>query len=290
MQSWFVYLMMSTVAWGLADFLAKVLFRKHQGLTVAGYLVASWVLEIGVLLVYVVGRKADVALDMYALWLFRGLLAATFVVRFGSNILYFSGMKHLDASLVTVLFTFSTIVTVLLGVVVHGESWWWIKALGVALTIGAIVLVYHHVSVKKKHLLFFWCVLGAAVLYGIAANIEKVVGLHIDPFVFRLWYSLFSVGGLLMLYPRDIAHDVKYTKHISFRVINGISALLFMVVNVAYYYSFAAGAEAGKVDAINNVAIFLIIALEFFVFGDRDRWLFKLIAAGLSCLWIWLLY
>lgn len=282
--------MISTFAWAIADFLAKVLFRQHHGLTVSGYLVASWLIEICVLLIFVVWWKGEAAYDMYFSWLFRILLGVTFVLRFGWNILYYTSMRRLDASIVTVLFTFSTIVSVIIGIIIYNESLWREKWLWVALTVGSIILVYSHISRKKKQLILFWGVLWSALLYGIQANVEKMVWLTFDPFVFRLWYSLLSVLWLLVLYKHDVTHDIKYIKHHSFWVISSISALLFMTMNICYYLAFAAGAEAGKADAINNIGIFIIIALEFFIFREKSRRPIKLLAAVLSCLWVWLLY
>lgn len=290
MHVWFVYLMISTVAWSIADFLSKVLFEKHHGLTVWGYLVASRLIEIVLLFVFVLVWKQEVAAQMYTSWLFWWLLLGTFVVRFGGNILYYTSMRRLEASVVTVLFTSSTIVTVTLGIIFYGESLGWMKWVGVALTIGAILLLHSHIEWKHKQHPLFWFVLWSAVLYAIAANIEKTVWLAFDPFVFRLWYSMLSVLWLLFVYKEDITHDLKYIHHTSFRVINAISAVLFFIMNISYYFSFATGAEAGKVDAINNIGIFFIILLEILIFRDRERLWIKIVAWALSCVWVRLLY
>lgn len=286
----FVYLMISTISSAIADFLAKILFKQHHGLTTAGYLVFSWLVELLVLGIYVVWWKWWVTELLYGNALFRLVLMVVIWLRFVGNLLYYGGMRRLDASVVTVVFTLSTLVSIAVGVWRYDESLAWTKLLGWVLTIGAVFVVYYHIERKKQRFRLFWRVIASAVLYGIIVNIEKFVWLSFDPFVFRRWYGMGSVLWLLLFYRHDVLHDTKYLHSASFWCINSVSALLWMVMNVSYYVAFAIGAEAGKTDAINNIAIFFIIALEYFFFRDRGRWQWKLLAAVLSTIGVWLLY
>lgn len=270
----FFWILLSTLGSACGDFLSKFLFDKYPNLSVAGSMTYGWLFEIVCLGVYILMVWEDFVIWNQSIF-FIQLLVGLLIVRFIANKLYYEGVKRLDVSFVAILFTSSTLISVLGWILFHAESVTLIKFLGIWLIMWSIIAInyidIHRQSSARKYILF---VLASACIYGIVANVEKVVGLDFDPFVFRFWYSLFSVLLFLILYPKDLKEDLKYAKEGIFWGINILTSIAFSLRNIATLLAFKYGAEAWKVDAINNSAIFIIILLEILILKNREHiWL-----------------
>lgn len=288
MPTRFIYLLISTVGSACWDFFSKFLFDKYPKLTVAGMMTYGWLIEIVGLLIYVLVTGKDINLFNQSS-MFLGLLGGILCIRFIGNKLYYEGMKKLDVSLVAILFTFSTIVSVVVGIRYHGESITFYKVLWVLLIMWAIIAINYQNNINISDKKFILFVLGSAVIYGIVANVEKIVWLDFDPFIFRLYYSLFSIALFGIIYPKDLKQDFKYTKEGYFRWINLLASLSFSVWNICSLLAFKYGAEAGKLDAINNASIFIIILLEVIFLHNRDNLKLKIVLSVLTFIGMFLL-
>lgn len=211
MQLWFVRIVLSTLWSAFGDFLTKFLFEKYPKLTVAWSMTYGRLLEIVWLCIFILvsGRSLMIRNESR---LFLWLLLLSLLIRFVANKLYVEGIKKLDVSFVAIIFTFSTIVSVIWWILFHAETVTVLKFLGVFLIMSAIVAVNYvdlnEEGIKQKK--YIWFILASACIYGVVANIEKIVWLDFDPFVFRFRYSLCSVWLFCLFYPKDLKQDLIY--------------------------------------------------------------------------------
>lgn len=282
MQLRFIRIILSTLGSAFGDFLSKFLFEKYPKLTVAWSMTYGRLLEIIWLYIFILASGRSLMIRNES-WLFLWLLALLLWIRFVGNKLYYEGVKKLDVSFVAILFTFSTIVSVIWWILFHAEAVTYIKFLGIAFIMFSIIALnyvdIHREVIQKKYI---WFILASACIYGVVANVEKIVWLDFDPFVFRFRYSLCSVWLFCVFYPKDLKQDLVYVKEWYFWWINALTAISFSLWNIGTLLAFKYGAEAGKVDAINNSAIFIIILLEILVLKNRDNIWLKIVLSILT--------
>ncbi len=86
----------------------------------------------------------------------------------------------------------------------------------------------------------------------------------------------------------SVINDIKTASLRSFKpiVISGIGYFLY---NLATFFAYTYGGEVGRVDAINNSQVFLIILVEFFIFKQKDGLMRKLITAAVALTGVFIL-
>lgn len=134
-------------------------------------------------------------------------------------------------------------------------------------------------AIEKNHLYG----LLSAGLFGICYTLDKsIVGrTDLNIFVYIFWsYPLVAFWAFLVN-PNEIIGALKSKSVADFKPII-ISAAAYLMFNVFTFMAYAYDAEVGKVDAINNSQVFLIILFEYFVLKHSRGWRRKLLAAAVA--------
>lgn len=202
--------------------------------------------------------------------------------------LYYESYKVIPASIGTILGTSSVLITTFLGILFFHESVTLSKFAGIALILLAIALVNFEKS--KPHIRGYLYAFFGGMVFGLAYMIDKYIvsGYKFDVDHFQLINPLIAIPLKAMLQPFSIVKEIKKIKKNSL-IFSIAAALCIILAYKLTYTAYTLGAEVGKADAINNLAIFVIIAAEMIFLKDRRNIGRKLISAGLAIGGIWLL-
>lgn len=202
------------------------------------------------------------------------VIAVTTIASFGM-IFYLKSFQVKNISLSTIFVSLSVIVSTFLGIMLFNESTNLIKFVGIFLVLIAIVsLNYKNAILEKNH---FYGLL-AGLMFGVAYTLDKSIVGHINPVVYIFW-AFFLVALLGFLFnPREVIASVK-NKHISAFKLIIFSGIGYFLYNLLTFNAYVYGGEVGKVDAINNSQIFLIILFEYFILKHKTSLARKLLTA-----------
>jgi drug/metabolite transporter (DMT)-like permease len=150
--------------------------------------------------------------------------------------------------------------------------------LGIVLVLLAIIsLNVKNLSLEKNH--FYGLVAGA--LFGIAYTLDKKIVQSVDPIIYIFWvFTLVAFFGFLFN-PKAVIDMVKNARFEYYRPIL-ISGIGYFLYNFFTFSAYKVGGEVGRVDAINNSQVFLIILVEYFIIRHKDNISRKLISAGIA--------
>lgn len=176
-------------------------------------------------------------------------------------IFYFKSFQVKNISFSTILISLSVVVSTTLGIIVFGEGTNFLKFLGIVLIMLAIVSVnIKNLNIEKNH--YFGLIAG--IMFGVSYTIDKFIVRSVHPIIYIAWtFALIALFGFL-LNPKEVINEIKVRKLNDYRPIL-ISAIGYLIFNFATLTAYTAGGEVGKVDAINNSQIFLIILFEYFI-------------------------
>ena len=137
---------------------------------------------------------------------------------------------------------------------------------------------------EKNH--FFGLIAGA--MFGVGYTIDKSILQTINPLVYILWaFFLVSLWGFLFN-PKQVISSVK-SKPMSALIPVVISGVGYFLYNFFTFSAYRLGGEVGRIDAINNSQVFLIILFEYFVLNHSSSIKRKLITAVIAYAGVFLL-
>ena len=112
-------------------------------------------------------------------------------------------------------------------------------------------------------------------------TLDKASLLYVPPLVYLFWvFILVPTVGFLMN-PKDVIDSLK-GKHISFLKPILFSGLGYIFYNICTFYAYTVGGEVGRIDAINNSQVFLIILFEYFALKHSKGMARKLVTAVIA--------
>jgi len=281
MNTWAPLILLSALTGSLADTITKYVFKNNPKIGVSYWMVISWIPEIILLSVILLatGRVKDlIAIPAFVLVPIIIVSAVKFIGNKGS----YTALKYIPISVVYILGLSSTVFTNILGVIIYHESVTPIKIFGISLVILSIIILFyerHHLKhLFNKYALF---VILSAVFYSIGWLLDKYFGLNIDFFIFRFLYSIVNLVIFFMVDIQEMDRSHKAFNEKPTKLILPLLAVSFLYFLYAFAYmaAYKDGAEAGKVDAINNIGVFVVIALEAFILKDRTNLVKKIVAA-----------
>jgi drug/metabolite transporter (DMT)-like permease len=198
------------------------------------------------------------------------------VIYFWGGTLYYGSFKGSSAGMSSILATISVVVSNILGIIFFHESTNFLKFIGIFLILASIVIV------KFSRQLHFdkynWLAISGGLLYGLAFNIDKSFAITINP-QFYLPIFCLTTGLTTLVFRCQIVF--KELKQISRRTYQTmfLSAIFGVGFNTFTLLSYANRGEVGRIDAINNFAIILVIILEMLILKNRQNVLQKILAA-----------
>jgi drug/metabolite transporter (DMT)-like permease len=147
-----------------------------------------------------------------------------------------------------------------------------------------ILLNYKSSIIEKNH--FYG--LGAGVIFGILYTLDKSITFDIHPLIYIFWsFMMIAVWGFV-LGRKEVIESLKNKKFNNFKPII-FSGVAYFLYNFFTFTAYTFGGEVGRIDAINNSQIFIIILFEFFILRHTKGVFIKIISTILAVVGIFIL-
>jgi len=211
-------------------------------------------------------------------------LGACIAGAFGTTF-YLRSFKVESISYSVILVSSSAIFSTILGILVFHEASNFLKFSGIFLILLAIFL--SNVKNEKFQKASLWGLV-AGFFYGTMYVFDKYLVLEVDPFVYIFWSFLFTSCFLFLRKPAYIFGKIATLRLLDIRNIF-LSGIAYLIYNLFTFLSYIYGGEVGKVDAINNSQIFLIILFEIAILKQKQNVFRKLGSFLLAIIGIYIL-
>ena len=92
---------------------------------------------------------------------------------------------------------------------------------------------------------------------------------------------MFGSFALFLQKPKELMATVRGSNLYTYKpvVFSGVG---YFAYNFATFTSYSIGGEVGRVDAINNSQVFLIILFEYFILKQKENTIRKFVTAGIA--------
>jgi drug/metabolite transporter (DMT)-like permease len=260
-MNWFSLSILSVFALATAELTQQHLLNKDNALNERASAVFTFVGQsILALIILLLTPIRNQIFDIFQNNVVYRVLFVNIIASFGM-VFYFRSFKVKNISISTIFVSLSAIISTILGIIFFGESIHILKFLGIALILGAIIaLNYKNLELEKNH---FYGLL-AGCLFGVTFTLDKSLVTQIHPLVYIFWAFFMTAFFGFIFNPRSVINSVANKPWKTFVPVF-ISGLAYLFYNVFTFFAYRLGGEVGKVDAINNSQIFLIIAFEFLI-------------------------
>ena len=201
-------------------------------------------------------------------------LAVALIASFGM-IYYLRSFKVKNISISTIFVSLSIVVSTTLGITFLNEGFYFYKLLGIGLILTAIIAInVRNIALEKNH----YYGLLAGLLFGTTYTLDKMIVLNIHPINYIFWsFTSVALFGFL-LGSKKIINVVKKSKLKDYKPIL-FSGIGYFIYNFSTFTAYTLGGEVGRVDAINNSQVFLIILGEYFILKQKQGLVRKLLTA-----------
>jgi drug/metabolite transporter (DMT)-like permease len=279
-------LLLGSIALGFAETLNGSYMKKYEKITSVGLIIVGTTIGLVLSIIVIIFSKEPLYIPSYnsiALIIISGIL---FYI---ANKAFYNTFKLQEASTSTIVCLSTIIVTTLFGKIVFNENVALMQWFGVLLVVLAVILVnLGSVSISRLKDVFKLTpankmVLFAAFFYGIANGLNKLIVQDISP----IYYQLL---GILLVTPFTFLFDRKEVKE-QLIVLKNTKAYHLLALAIPFYFIynlirsivFEKGLALPLADSIDNVVIFVIIALEWSIFKIRPNdIIFKIVTAVLA--------
>lgn len=278
-MSWFHFSLLSIFALATAELTQQKLLNQENVFTprTSGFLTFLAQSVFALILILSLNLGGQIA-PILSLNILPKLLLVSMIGSAGM-FFYLSSFKVKNISISTIFISFSAVVSTTIGIVIFNESLTLTKFLGIGSIIFAVIILnFRNISIEKNHLLG----LLAAICFGVAFSLDKYIIIqNINPLVYISIGFFFTSLFALLQNPTEVFKSLSKSKPRHYKSII-VSAIGYFAYNLFTFNAYAANGEVGKIDAINNSQIFLIILFEFFILKDTKGIFRKLVSAAIA--------
>jgi len=284
-MTWFYLSLLSIFALATAELTQQHLLNLRNAFSVRTSVILTFLFQALMTLLFIfIFRLSGQLLVVFNSIILPKLLVVTFISSF-ATIFYLRSFKVKNISFSAIFISFSMVVSTLMGIIFFSESTSYLKFLGIFLILVAIIITnYKNAVLEKNH---FYGLL-AGFIFGVSHILDKSIVLDIHPLVYMFWLFLLISAWSFLLGIRDVINSLQDKNAKSYKpiVISGIGYFLF---NFLIFTAYKFGGEVGRIDAINNSQIFLIILFEFFILKHTEGTFRKIFSASLAIIGIFML-
>lgn len=277
MATWFFFVLCSVTVLACAEIAQKVALTTKENISAEANNFFVWIYQFILALIFV-AFFTNTGFPQFTPQLVVNLFILGSLYFFAGTLLYTS-FKYGSASISITLGTFSIVVSSLLGIIFLQESISVIKVAGIGLIFSAIIFL--NIRKKEKFHKYNLLALAAGLIYGVAYTLDKTLVLDLNPHYYHIFFAASIAFASLLYRGQVILRDIPKLKRRNY-IIMFFSALFFFFYNKFTFLSYSTGGEVGKIDAINNSAIFLVIVLEIILLKDKSNFKRKIVAAILA--------
>ncbi len=277
-MTWFVFSLLSVFALALGELTQQHLLNLKNAFNVRTSAVLTFLFQslLTIPFLFIFGL-ANQIFSIFTPTIFPKIILVSFLGSI-SMLFYLKSFKVKNISISTIFTSLSAIVSTTLGIIFFSESTHFLKFVGIGLVLVAIVVANYKNSILEKNHFY---ALVAGLFFGILYALDKSIVADIHPLVYIFWsFAMIAVWGFI-LGGKSVVGSLKGKELSSLKPI-AISGVGYFLYNFFTFTAYTFGGEVGRVDAINNAQIFLIIIFEFFILKHTKGTARKLLSAGLA--------
>jgi drug/metabolite transporter (DMT)-like permease len=285
-MTWFIFSLLSITALAIAELTQQYLLNLKGGFSERTSAVITFIFQAILVVPFIIftGLHREI-INAFELSIFIKILSATLLGSF-AMLFYFKSFKVKNISISTIFMALSIIVTTLFGIWIFNESTSVFKLSGIVLIILAILILNFKNRVLERNHLFGML---AGVLFGFTYLFDKSVLMVIHPFVY-LFVSFIMVSFFLTLTGyKEIVFSIRSQKQSANYLPILVSAIGYFLFNIFTFFAYTKGGEVGRIDAINNSQVFIIIIFEYMILKHRKETWRKILAAAFAIIGIFML-
>lgn len=277
-MSWFTFSLLSVFALATAELVQQRLLNIKNPFTPRTSAVLTFLFQSLVTIPLIL--ISPLRNDLFIIFQPTIITTVLFSACIGSigMVFYLKSFQVKNISLSSIFVSSSVVISTFLGIIFLNETTYPIKFLGIFLVLLAIVsLNYKNVILEKNH---FYGLL-AGLIFGITYTVDKSIVVQINPIIYIFWaFFLVSVFGFLFK-PTEVISSIKGKRISDFKLIF-ISGVGYFLYNFLTFTAYVFGGEVGRIDAINNSQVFLIILFEYFILKHKSSIIRKLVTAMIA--------
>jgi drug/metabolite transporter (DMT)-like permease len=284
-MTWFILTLLSVSALATAELTQQYLLNSKNAFSPRASAVLTFlfqsILAVPVLLLAGLNREI---FSIFSVAVFPKILLVSFL---GSilMIFYLKSFQVKNISISVIFQSLSMIVATILGIIFFSESLSYLKFIGIGLVLFSIILLNYKSSIIEKNHFYG---LGAGVIFGILYTLDKSITFDIHPLIYIFWsFMMIAVWGFV-LGRKEVIESLKNKKFNNFKPII-FSGVAYFLYNFFTFTAYTFGGEVGRIDAINNSQIFIIILFEFFILRHTKGVFIKIISTILAVVGIFIL-
>lgn len=277
-MSWFYLSLLSVFGLAAAELLQQKLLNDKNAVNERTSAVLTFLVQALFVLPFIL--FSPLHREFFAIFnpAIRFNVIAVTVIGAVAMIFYLKSFRVKNISISAIFVACSTIISTSLGILFFQESTSLLKYLGIALVLLSIIsLNIKNATLEKNH---FYGLL-AGIGFGINYTLDKGSLMYVHPLVYLFWVFLFVALLGFLLGPRDVLSCLKGK---NFTILKPIiaSGFGYVLYNVCTFFAYTYGGEVGRIDAINNSQVFLIILFEYFILKHSKGMGRKLLTAAIA--------
>ena len=263
-MSWFFLSIGSIIALAIAELSQQKILNDKNAISPRASLVLTWAIQaVFAFLVILISNQGHEIIGFFNdVNLY--LLALLLILSYFSNYFYFKSFQVKNISISVIFISTSIFVSTSIGMLFFGETSYPIKYIGLALIFLSIVLLNLRRSIIEKNHIYG---LLAGWMFGILYSIDKSLVTQSSPMVYAFWAFLSLSLVNLIVNPISSIKSITYSFKNNFYIIQilFLSCIGYFLYNFLTYNAYSVGGEVGRIDAINNTYVFIIIMYEYFI-------------------------
>src|SRR4030042_4842635 len=277
-MSWFALCLLSVTSLATAELLQQHLLNAKNELEEKTSAALTYLIQATLTIPFIL--FTDLRYSFFSIFSYKTLpffLAVTSIGALGF-IFLFRSFKVKNISISTIFISFSTVVSTILGIIFFSEGFYFYKILGISLVLIAIIsLNIENFHLEKNH----YYGLLAGVMFGIVYVLDKRMVMSVEPINYIFWCFLVSSFFGFLLGGKTVIKVLQKSKLGDFKPVL-FSGIGYFLYNFLTFKAYTVGGEVGRIDAINNSEVFLIILFEYFLLKHKDDLVRKLLTAGIA--------
>lgn len=277
---WLIFGALNVIGFSVAAIFQRLAMKKEGSDPVSSTIIFELLLAA---VTGVVSMFAGFTLPPQKIWL--ALLAIGALYGYG-GLFFFKAIKTIEASEMTILGSFGTLVTVMLSYIFLNERLSPAQLLGLFLILSAVVIV-NYTRHKFRLSTGAWYALLGAACFGSAVIIDTYI-LKFYPATSYMPTGAFLIAVILMVsFPRSAKTIVRDIKKVDINLI--IYSVLYAFAGLMFYLPLQAGTYVSQMSAIGRVSIILTVILSAVFLKERSHIGKKIIGAILTTIGIFLI-
>lgn len=211
-------------------------------------------------------------------WL--GVVAVTYTI--GPS-LYYIGLKHTNLSVTTTLDATGAIYAFILGVLILGESFTLTKIVGMGLIMVAVLVVAGKSTAVNRFTKHEILLLIAPLFYAIGSIADNTLIKYSNAMTYlTLSFLVAGIAMTLVNLPRIKEVGVENLKEKTFLKTLTLNAFFVAIYGYASYRAYLDGGEVSAMYPIMQSESVVVPFMAMWLFGEREKFLHKIIGAVLA--------